>query len=129
MTLQIENAILEVYPYWNRGTWVFDDDRVGLVQEPFVVGVPEMIDLMVKDIPNAREGFKMTFSKFPFPSFSQEIRKTREEGGGNWYQMAEAPYLEGWLCPALFKYFNEAPDSLYVKADKVIQDKPWWRIW
>jgi hypothetical protein len=25
------------------GTWVFDDEAVDLVQEPFVEGVPEMI--------------------------------------------------------------------------------------
>ena len=24
---------------------------------------------------------------------------------------------EGWLCPALFRYFDTPPDSLYVKAE------------
>jgi len=24
---------------------------------------------------------------------------------------------EGWLCPALFRYFETAPESLYVKAE------------
>ena len=29
-----------------------------------------------------------------------------------------APYnLEGWLCPALFKYFDKAPPELYGRAD------------
>jgi hypothetical protein len=27
--------------------------------------------------------------------------------------------MEGWLCPALFKYFEEAPPELYVQADPV----------
>jgi hypothetical protein len=25
--------------------------------------------------------------------------------------------MEGWLCPALFKYFEAAPKDLYVKAE------------
>jgi hypothetical protein len=24
--------------------------------------------------------------------------------------------MEGWLCPALFKYFESAPKTLYAKA-------------
>lgn len=36
-------------------SWVFVDPRVGLSQEPFVSGIPEMIDTMVANIPNAEE--------------------------------------------------------------------------
>ena len=38
------NQILVIAPYWldSVETWVFDDDAVDLVQEPFVSGVPEM---------------------------------------------------------------------------------------
>ena len=125
----IKNSLLDVYPYKYRGTWVFDDERVGLYREPFVLGVPEMIDLLVKDVPNAKKGFRMTFSVFPFPDFAQHIKKTREEFNGNWYKMTEAPYIEGWLCPALFKYFPVAPDDLYVKAEEMPYEKPWWRLW
>ena len=25
--------------------------------------------------------------------------------------------VEGWLCPALFRYFDDAPESLYIKAE------------
>ena len=125
----IKNSLLDVYPYKYRGTWVFDDERVGLYREPFVLGVPEMIDFLVKDIPNAQKGFRMTFSVFPFPDYAQHIQKTREEFNGNWYKMTEAPYIEGWLCPALFKYFSIAPDDLYVKAGEMPHTKPWWRLW
>ena len=125
----MKNSLLDVYPYKYRGTWVFDDERVGLYREPFVLGVPEMIDLLVKDVPNAKKGFRMTFSVFPFPDFAQHIKKTREEFNGNWYKMTEAPYIEGWLCPALFKYFPVAPDDLYVKAEEIPYEKPWWRVW
>ena len=29
------------------------------------------------------------------------------------------PPMEGWLCPALFRYFPEAPDEIYVKAESI----------
>lgn len=28
--------------------------------------------------------------------------------------------MEGWLCPALFKYFDETPKETYVKAEPKI---------
>ncbi len=42
-----------IAPYWFNGTWVFDDPMVGLKREPFVAGVPEMIDVLAKEIPDA----------------------------------------------------------------------------
>src|SRR5688572_14638590 len=38
------NSMMVIAPYWQIGTWVFDDSATGLVREPFVAGVPEMID-------------------------------------------------------------------------------------
>lgn len=38
------NAINIIAPYKHRGMWVFDDERVGLHQEPFVAGADTMID-------------------------------------------------------------------------------------
>ena len=41
----MDNAIMVIAPYWDNGTgtWVFDDETVGLVKEPFVEGIPQMI--------------------------------------------------------------------------------------
>ena len=63
----MSNILRVIAPYWYEGTWVFDDDSVGLLREPFVSGVPEMIDELVQDIPDARAGFRLTFSSNPFP--------------------------------------------------------------
>ena len=65
------NQIFVIAPYWldSVETWVFDDEAVGLPQEPFVSDVPEMIDELVADIPNARQGFRLLFSAAPFPAF------------------------------------------------------------
>lgn len=105
-----------IAPYWFEGTWVFDDERVGLDKEPFVAGIPEMINELVIDIPDAQNGFRLTFSATPFPGYQRELIKTREEYDGNWYQI-KGQTEEGWLCPALFHYFDRAPENLYVRAD------------
>lgn len=112
------NAILVIAPYRHAGTWVFDDPRTGLVQEPFVSGVPEMIDHLVKDIPGADRGFRLLFSAQPFPGYQQKLIWVRGEFPGNWYRL-EDPALEGWLCPALFKYYSSPPAEIYVKAEEL----------
>jgi len=110
------NILMAIEPYWYQGTWVFDDESAGLDKEPFVQGVPEMIDDLVKDIPNARSGFRLLFSLVPFPSYQLELTRVKEEYGGYWYR-AKNTSAEGWLCPALFKYFETAPEIIYVKAE------------
>jgi hypothetical protein len=109
------NTINVIAPYKYLGMWVFDDPRVGLVQEPFVAGADTMIDRVVGDIPDAEQGFAMVFSASAFPGYQFRLDWQRTEGGGNWYR---APQLdqEGWLCPALFRYFGEAPKELYVQV-------------
>ena len=104
------NAIMVISPYWYNGTWVFDDDRAGLVREPFVAGVPEMIDVLVADIPNAREGFRLTFSANKFPDFDKKLIWLRGDMQGNYYKFADSP-MEGWICPAMFKYYEKAPSG------------------
>jgi len=112
------NAILMIKPYWHDGLWVFDDPAVGLVREPFIAGVPEMIDRLVAGIPDARRGFRLLFSAQPFPGCQRELVRVREEYGGHWYRTTDQPQ-EGWLCPALFKYFATAPERLYVRAEAI----------
>ena len=38
------NSLMCIEPYWSMGTWVFDDKEAGLVKEPFVAGIPEIIN-------------------------------------------------------------------------------------
>ncbi len=112
------NSILVIAPYWYNGTWVFDDADVGLKREPFVGGVPEMINVLVKDIPNAKDGFRLTFSANPFPNHQYKLTWLRGDKTGNFYKLDEPP-MEGWICPAMFRYYSDAPKMLYVKADAV----------
>ena len=41
-----------IHPYLFNGVWVFDDESTGLVREPFVSGIPEMINKLVYNIKN-----------------------------------------------------------------------------
>jgi hypothetical protein len=113
-----QNAILVIAPYQYNGTWVFDDPRFGLVREPFVAGVPEMIDVLVADIPNADQGFRLTFSAKQFPGFQKKLEWVRGDMDGNYYKIDDPP-MEGWICPAMFKYYEKPPAELYVKAEPI----------
>jgi len=109
------NAINVISPYKYLGMWVFDDPRVSLVQEPFVAGADSLIDRAVADIPDAERGFRLIFSAGPFPGHQFRLEWQRADGGGNWY-FAPQFQMEGWLCPALLRYFAEAPKELYVQV-------------
>src|SRR5262249_4444734 len=110
----VMNVINVISPYRHNGMWVFDDSRVGLVQEPFVAGADNMIDRVVADIPDAEKGFTLIFSGGPFPDHQYRLDWRRSDGsGGNWY-FSEQLGMEGWLCPALSRYFSEAPGVIYV---------------
>lgn len=112
-----QNSIYLIHPYKHHGTWVFDDETVGLVKEPFVAGADDIIDQFVADIAGAGNGFALLFSANPFPGSDAVFEWRRTEGGGNWY-FSKDLNKEGWLCPALFKYFNTAPSMLYVQFKK-----------
>jgi hypothetical protein len=109
------NSIGVIFPYKRNGIWAFDDPSVGLVQEPFVLGIPEIIEAFVKSIPDAENGFALIFSTDPFPHHQAKLVWVREDADGNWYR-EENTGLEGWLCPALYLYFQNAPRTLYCAA-------------
>jgi hypothetical protein len=81
------NPINVIPPYRHHGMWVFDDSRVRLLQEPFVAGADNTIDRVVADFPDT---------------------------GGNWY-FSEELRMEGWLGPALLRYFSGAPQQLCIQ--------------
>jgi hypothetical protein len=110
------NSLFVISPYRYEGMWVFDDPEVGLSKEPFIAGIDTMIDKVVAGIPDAAKGFRAVFSAAPFPGADFKLEWRREESGGNWYYSDQFK-MEGWLCPALLKYFPRAPREIYVKVD------------
>jgi hypothetical protein len=109
------NSIISIHPYKHDGMWVFDDESAGLDKEPFVAGADTIIDKMVAGISDAAAGFTLIFSANPFPGHQAVFEWRRSEFGGNWY-FSPAHDMEGWLCPALFKYFDAAPERIYVQC-------------
>ena len=109
------NAINIIAPYRYLGMWVFDDPRVGLVQEPLVSGADAIIDRVVRDLPDAENGLILVFSASGFPGAQLALEWRRAEGDGNWYY-APALDMEGWLCPALLRYFAAPPPILHVQV-------------
>jgi len=108
------NSIMVIHPYKHNGLWVFDDEDKGLVKEPFVFGADAIIDLGVKDIPDAKDGFNLIFAAIPFPGHQYSFERREAEAGGYFYYSQQLK-KKGWLCPALFKYFDKAPPVIYAQ--------------
>ena len=92
------NAIQIIAPYRYNGTWVFDDPAVELEREPFVAGIPEMIDTLVGEAIGECNRFRLLFADRPFPGSQIEwfasTRKSRGTGTG-W----QAPRMTGGSAP------------------------------
>jgi len=109
------NSIQAIHPYNHEGMWVFDDAAVGLVKEPFVAGADLIMDRLAEQVPDGRDGFTLIFSELPFPGHQVSLEWLHEECGGNVYRCNELDMV-GWLCPALLKYFDEAPRQIYAEV-------------
>jgi len=101
------NQLSVIAPYWleSVNTWVFDDPRVDLVQEPFVSGADTFLALLAKDMPSAKNGFRIIFSAQPFHGYQQKVTRTNDEMGGAWYE-SENPPMKRLALPraaALFR--------------------------
>jgi len=125
---------MTIYPYLFDATcWVFDDEKAGLKEEAFVLGMSEMITRVVeiKKIPAASRGFAMIFGAAPFDHDVEldwvpaaDVAQlsngqiTALPDVGNWYRAnVYGQEMLGWLCPALFCYFPEAPKKIFVKVE------------
>jgi hypothetical protein len=111
------NALRVIHPYRWQGLWVFDDPAVGLDKEPFVSGADTVLDRIAASLSPGPPASQMTliFSDQPFPGHQFQFIRLHEEAGGYWYQ-SPAHQLSGWLCPALLRYFDQAPESIYLEA-------------
>jgi len=121
MPAKTQNAMLIIHPHKTHGTWCFDDERHGLIEEPFVLGASEMIDAVVAraGLTNADRGFRLIFSASPFPGYHAEIHRLNEESGGYWYQFPDGS-MKGWLCPATLHYFpDQHPQRIYARAEAI----------
>jgi len=115
--------IRSLLPFSHAGQWVFNDKTNGLYHEEFVGGMTEIIYELLEeagiDVGRAEEfGFRLTFSANEWPDSSHCFKWLREEYGGDVYsvELANGLIMEGWLCPALKLYFDEAPKEIHVQC-------------
>jgi hypothetical protein len=107
------NAIHTILCYWTGSTWAFDDAARGIIREPFVSGADSILTLAAlrAGVQDPRtNGFTLTFSEQPFPGFQACAARGLPEHSGFWYTSMG---VDGWLCPALFKFFEAAPLHIY----------------
>ena len=128
----MSQSTLTIYPYKLGECWVFDDPRTGLKEEAFVCGATEMISRLVatKRIPRAEQGFTLTFASESFAGHDVALVLLRpDEYEGNWYHgHVGGLHMECWLCPALYCYFSDAPEKLFVRAESLpIGVNPIWK--
>jgi hypothetical protein len=109
---------ITVYRDSESGHWVFDDEARGLKREPLVRGTDRILDeirLRMSTGPGVPESLVLVFSGQAFPGSRFSFHRRQYEAGGCWYEWMEEG-MRGWLCPALFRYFDEAPDILHLSA-------------
>lgn len=114
------NQINVIYPYRTRGGgWSFDDKEVGLQGEPFVAGIPAIINSIV----GRRRKFTAYISKDPMPDYTGHlvkldlIEKELKNLVGEGYYYLNGTQMIGWLCPATLKYFAGYPENIYFKIE------------
>lgn len=112
------NSIYIIEPYRKYGTWIFDDSVRNLVEEPFVFGMPQIIDRIVND--DRCQRCRFTFSETELPEYDLVLNKMKGKPDiiGAWYESAQLK-MSGWLCPVLGLYFKTPPDNIYIKLEKI----------
>ncbi len=114
-----------VYLRWHKKDkcWVFDIPFAGIIDEPFVDGMPELIEHHLKRVKGKLEHAKkygvcvlFTEAKLKPAEFADgiyaKLARREEDNGGCWYWDAQAK-KHGWLCPNLYQYFTSPPKQIH----------------
>lgn len=111
------NSLFVLKPYYDKEkeSWVFDDEERGLKKEALVLGA----DKLCQALYDKYGDFSASFSAGYIPDSDFVLNRVSESSHefGTWYE-EEATKQEAWLCPALFKFFDEAPDNIYLRVNR-----------
>ncbi len=113
------NSLSVIHPYKWHGQWVFDDAEKNLNKEALVAGIDKMCDIWAAQTGATQKGLTITIAEHYFPGHNFVLDWLRADIVGNWYESKQFGF-QGWLCPALFKYFPKAPKQIYAKIEKAI---------
>jgi hypothetical protein len=120
------NKMMGISVYWSHdlGLWAFDDKRHGLIHEPFVQDMTNIIsEAVVSYIGEDVDKFRIMFSANDFPGSHSRLIFKKEENDGAWYQYQKSngKIMDGWLCPALYHYFAETPSVIHFRVENVVK--------
>jgi len=112
------NAINVIAPYKYLGMWVFDDPKVGLVQEPFVAGADTLMDLWSVICQTLRRVFASHSRRTLSQEFTLQLIWRCAEMSGNTYH-CEAMNADAGSAGSL-KYFDSPPAEIFAKCGPLI---------
>lgn len=127
----MNNSIFTIYPYKTvGGGWAFDDEKVGLLHEPFVAGADDLLSILS----NGADKMAVTFSDKWFPDHQLVLEQLSQDEllklgvidsleehvpSGTFYKEPTRQHVL-WLCPALNKYYPDSPNTIYFKFKALI---------
>jgi hypothetical protein len=119
MTPTPESGVYTVLAYHKHGLWLFDDAARGLLGEPFVDGMDEIIDQVSGCIPRTHES--RAFIRFVFADFEalgcESVLVRDEPVHDGYFYRLEGTDMRGWLCPETLKYFPVFPDRIHFRCE------------
>ncbi|MEN9259759.1 MAG: hypothetical protein Q6L60_02250, partial [Thermostichus sp. HHBFW_bins_43] len=102
---------LNLYKNGNSN-WMFNDTSKDLYAEPFVEGSSEIFDCIAEQC-NYKNNMCIEFGDC-LEQWDYKLELIKKENGGAWYYCEDLD-MSGWLCPALYKYFDYTPDVIYIQ--------------
>jgi len=102
--------------YKQNNTWLFDDPGKAVCNEPFVEGSSEILSELQNQLGLSGNTLTIEFSDAPFEGHQHVLQWKNSRDAGTWnLYYSEELQMEGWLCPVLLKYFDDAPKKLFLK--------------
>ena len=92
--------------------WIFDDERLGIVKEPFVEGTSEMIDSLIPEEEWGDEHV-VTASDYALKGEYYLTFLIDFDKETSWSTYHCLGFGQHKLCPVLLKYFEEPPQDIY----------------
>jgi len=123
----VYSEVIELNMYRNsRGQLAFDDDRVGIKNEPFVAGMDKVLEALALQAGSDTFTLKMRGFAIPNCDITWTEKPTNEYfevtlnerlyhnivGRSHWYDCKKLEQRV-WLCPNLHRYYNIAPDIIW----------------
>jgi hypothetical protein len=112
----MSNSVFVLYPRRSTyGIWAFDDETRGLKNEPFVGETNNLIDKMAIESGYDLEDdlqVALLFAATEFPNYQCDLNLIETSPTGTTYN-DKISGLDIWLCPAFYKYYENAPLYLF----------------